>query len=481
MSLFGNLSLEEFAIALRSAAASFGHVNPPQGFEALRMQDLGIDQQGTTYTSKSGRGKAIVVQQGDELVVAFRGTDHFNDVKDYDNISLTKGYYKQFQSLLEHVADYVKDSNLHVTFTGASLGGAVTNIIADHVGDHWGKVFADASFVGISSPYLSRNRQADILNFGFGNDIVYHLIPGSWTGATRSMATKHVFLYQNHDIWKTDNLDDRVSAHHLGNYVDSIKALSELSFDDGTMLADRLNLHSYVLFDSTREILRAGRLYHPGETPLTVIGESRGDRLYGASRHDGGSNVEWFFGRGGNDKILARGGDDVLYGGNGNDFLVGGAGSDYASGGKGNDTILLENSRDRAVGGDGSDSFIVRDILPRNDSGQLTPFGNNAVRLFIDDFKKGVDTLNLRRIDGDLGGKGDQPLHFAGYERYNKADGLDALEKGYVNDTSAGSVTIFENFGGDTLVIINRDDDREREMEIVLFGDVGNIVHDILF
>jgi hypothetical protein len=480
MSLFGDLSLDEFAIALRSAVASFGHVNPPAGYEALRMQDLGINQNGTTYTSSSGRGKAIVVQQDDELVVAFRGTDHFNDVQDYDNISISKNYFKQFQSLLKHVADYAREGDLHVTFTGASLGGAVANIIADHADERWGKAFADADFVGISSPYLSGNHKADVLNFGFNNDIVYHLVSGHGSHAARSMSTKHVFLYENHQFTKDDNLHDRVAPHHIGNYVDAIDALSDLQFDDGTMLADKLQLHSYVLFDDTKEKLQARRVHHPGDSPLTIIGEGRKDRLYGATNHDHGSHNEWFFGRGGDDKILGRHGADLLYGGTGNDVLIGGAGVDYASGGAGNDRISLEDHRDSAAGGEGRDLFLVSDILPRNNQGHLAASGNNAARLSIVDFEPGTDTLDLRRIDGNLDKGGDQPLYFAGYERYDASDGLNNLEKGYVNDTSAGSVTIFEDKSGDTFVIINRDGDRSREMEIQLHGDVGNVIHDLL-
>ncbi len=480
MSLFGDLSLVEFETALRSAIASFGHRNPPIGYDSLKMQDLGIDQNGTTFTSRNGRGKAIVLQQDNELIVAFRGTDHLNDIKDYDNISFSKNYCKQFQPLLNHVADYARDGDLHVTFTGASLGGAVTNIIADRADSRWGKAFADASFVGISSPYLSHNRKVDLFNFGFGNDIVYHLIPGSWGSAEKAFATRHVYLYQNHRYFKDDNLHDRVGPHHVGNYGDAIETLDGLQFDDGRLLADRLDTNSYVLFDDTREIVHAGRLEHPGSSPLTIIGENRNDRLFGATGHDHGSHKEWIFGRGGNDKIYGRRASDELYGGNGNDILKGGQGVDYMSGGADNDTIYFEDNGDRAMGGTGRDRFIVSDILPKNDKGHLTPFGGHAPQLFIEDFEPGSDVLNLRRIDGDLGRKGDQPLHFAGYERYDESDGLDDLEKGFVNDTSPGSVTIFEDKSGDTLVIINRDGDRAREMEIHLHGDVGNIIADLL-
>ncbi|MDB5523532.1 MAG: lipase [Rhizobium sp.] len=481
MSLFGDISHIEFANALRSAIASFGHVKPPEGFEALRMHELGIDQNGTTYTSRSGRGKAIVVQQDDELIVAFRGTDKFNDVKDYDNISFARNYYKQFESLLRHVADTVRQGDLHVTFTGASLGGAAVNVLADRADRLWGKAFKDADFVGISSPYLSGNRKVDLFNFGFGNDIVYHLVPGSWNNASRSMATKHVFLYENHQYFKDDNLRDRVSPHHVGNYADAIAALGELQLDDGKMLADKLNPHSFVLFDSAREIVQARRLEHPAGSPLAIIGQDRRDKMYGSTENDRGSHIEWFFGRGGDDKILGRAGNDLLYGNNGDDFLKGGAGADYISGGKGRDTICLEDSRDRTMGGADKDHFIVADILPKNDAGKLTPFGNHAPRIFIEDFEPGTDVLDIRRVDGHLNKKNDQPLHFAGYAQYDGSDGLDALEKGYVNDRSPGSVTIFTDKSGDTLVIVNCDTDRSRELEIVIHGDVGNIIDDLLF
>jgi hypothetical protein len=480
MSLFGSFDLGDFAIALRSAAAAFGKVAPPHGFDALAMYDLGIDQGGTTFTSRNGRGKAIVVQKDGELVVAFRGTDHLNDALDYDNISVTKSYFKQFERLLDKVADYARDGDLHVTFTGVSLGGAVTNIIADHADTFLGGAFADAAFIGIASPYLSHNRKADIFNFGYNNDPVYHVVPGSWGDKARAMSTNHLFLYQNHDHWKTDNLHDRLNVHKIGNYSDAAVALSEIVLDDGTLLADKLNMHSFVLFDSTREVLRAGRLNHPGNSPVTVIGEGRRDRMTGASEGDHGSHQEWFFGRGGDDDIHGRAGKDLLYGGNGNDRLFGGSGVDYASGGKGNDRISLEDHRDSASGGAGNDTFLVANILPVNAGGEPVAAGHYAARLFIQDFVAGEDTLNLRAIDGDLDHKGDQKLHFAGYIRYDASDGLSDLEKGYVNDTSPGSVTIFEDKAGDTRVIVNTDSDRGREIEIVLHGDVGNIVNDLL-
>jgi Ca2+-binding RTX toxin-like protein len=481
MSLFGKLNIQEFATVLRTAVAAFGKADPPNGWDELKMSELHLDDHGTTFTTRNGRGKAIVVEAGDQLIVSFRGSDKFNDYKDYGDISLNHSYFKQFQPLLKQVAKYAEKHDSEVTFTGISLGAAVVNIIADRSDTLLGKAFQDSHFVGISSPYLSGSHKADVYNFGFGNDAVYHVSPHSWGSGARQNATKHLFVYENHKHFKTDNIDDRLSVHSTGNVGDAVKSLVGLTLEDGQMLVDKLNQHSYVLFDDTKEDLHAGRLTHPYGTPLTVIGEDRGDRLSGATEKNGGGNIEWFFGRGGNDRISAHGGNDKLFGGGGDDYLVGGAGADYMSGGLGEDTIFLETHRDRASGDGGADRFMVRDILPLSDHGNPSVGGKNAARLFIEDFQIGNDVLNLRAIDGNLAKRGDQPLHFAGYFRYDATDGLDDLEKGFVNDRSAGSVTIFEDQHGDTRVIINRDEDRGRELEIVLTGDIGDIHHDILF
>ena len=480
MSLFGRLDIQEFATVLRTAVAAFGKVDPPHGWDALKMSALGIDQFGTTFTSHNGRGKAIVTEADGQLIVSFRGTDKFNDYKDYDNISLSHSYFQQFQPLLKAVARYADKTDAEITFTGVSLGGAVVNILADKAQSFMGKAFADAHFVGIASPYLSGSHKSDVFNFGFSNDAVYHVAPGSWGSGDRANATKSLFVYENQRHWNGDNLDDRLSVHGAGKVAQAVEAISTLALEDGQMLADVLNKHSIVLFDDTKETLHAGLKKHAFGTVLTVVGEDRGDRMAGASNNRSGGKDEWFFGRGGEDKISAHDGKDKLFGGNGDDYLVGGEGRDFVSGGAGRDTIFLETHRDRADGGSGADRFVIRDVLPMNANGKPTPTGNNPAQLFIEDFQPGADTLNLRSIDGNLGRRGDQPLHFAGYFTYDASDGLSDLERGFVDDTSAGSVTVFLDQDGDTRVIVNRDADRSRELEIVLSGDIGNIVHDLL-
>jgi Ca2+-binding RTX toxin-like protein len=475
MSLFGDLDLAQFATIYRVAVASYGKAEPPAGFEALTMSELGIDSQGdkTIFTSKNGRGKAIVTEFNGELIVGFRGTDKFNDYKDYDNISFSGKYYKQFEPLIEAVAAYKTENDLNVTFTGISLGGAVANIIADRSANgKWNGAFEDAHFVGVSAPYLSASRKSDVFNFGFQNDPVYHVVPGSWTAHAKEMATRNLFIYQQHQKLGEDNLGDRIGNHEPSHVGDMLRALAGLTVADGQLLADVLKPNSYVMLDDAKGSVNMGLLRHNGDSVLTVLGQDRADKLYGASTNANGSDREWIFGRGGSDEILGRGGHDELYGGDGDDRLDGGRSADLMFGGNGDDMIILHEHRDRAEGGADNDRFIVGNIaLLKN---------NDTPSVFIDDFAPGEDKLVLNRIDGNLTRKGEQGLHLAGFARYDDTDGLDDLELGYVNDRRPGSVTIFEDGNGRTLVIVNLDNDRQRELEIVLDGDLGDISSDLV-
>jgi hypothetical protein len=61
-------------------------------------------------------------------------------------------------------------------FTGASLGGGATNLMANIAGSAFGGAFAAATFVGFASPNIST--AAGILNVGFENDPIYKALNG---------------------------------------------------------------------------------------------------------------------------------------------------------------------------------------------------------------------------------------------------------------------------------------------------------------
>ena len=469
VSLFGNRSYEEFTTILEAANAAFGKEGP-NGWTQLKMSDLGIDQFGDTFTSRNGRGKAIVLEKDDELIVAFRGSDKWSDLKDYDKISMVKSYSRQFDKLLEKVAKYQADNDLHTTFTGISLGGAVTNIVAAKADNQWDDAFKDSSFFGISSPYLANNRNRDLFNLGIQNDEIYGIIPGSWNQGAKDLATQNIFIYLNKRA-VIDNLDDSLFAHHVGGFNRAMASLDGLTVEGGDLLVDILNPDSLLIFDQTKEVLKASELKHSRDKVLTIVGESAKDRINGADNKVGGGDEERIYGMGGNDRIHAKSGRDELHGGGGNDMLDGGDGRDSMFGDGGNDKLIFETHLELGEGGSGEDRFIIRTI---------TNQGSTPASVAITDFTPGEDTLVLDRFDGNKDKKGIQALDFVEYAVYDAGDGLSDLEQGYVNDARPGGVTIYQDEDGDTLLIINRDGDNKREFEIKFDGALGDFSSDLL-
>lgn len=467
MGIFGNRDYDEFVTLLHSANAAFGKAGP-EGWTQLKMSDLGINQNGDTYTSPNNRGKAIVLEQDDQLIVAFRGTDKLNDIKDYYDISAVKSYAKQFDKLMDAVKLYQTKNDMETTFTGISLGGAVTNIIADKADNQWGDAFKNSTFLGIASPYLSNNTNRDLFNFGIQNDLVYGVVPHSWNPRSKSMAAENLYIYEN-GRKLIDNLDDQLSPHHVGGLNSAINSLDGLTVMGGELLVDVLKQDSYVIFDRTKEVLKASELDHPDFHVLNIIGESRDDRINGADKSNRGGDEERVFGRGGNDIINTKQGRDELYGGSGNDVLNGGNGADWMFGDDGDDRLILADHRDYAEGGAGSDRFVINTI----GSG-----GTQPAEVMLADFTPGEDKIDFRNFDGNNMRKGNQPLQVVEFVQYT--DGQSDLEQGFVNDLRPGGITIYEDQLGDTWLIINRDNDRNREFVIHFDGALGDISSDLL-
>ena len=148
-----------------------------------------------------------------------------------------------------------------------------------------------------------------------------------------------------------------------------------------------------------------------------------------------------------------------------------GDGRDWMFGDGGNDKLVFETNLEFGEGGAGADRFIIRTIT-NNATGPAT--------VVLTDFTTGEDVIVLDRFDGNKDKKGSQSLHFAEYAVYDASNGLSDLEQGFVNDRKPGSVTIYEDENGDTLLIINRDDDRVREFEIKFDGPLGDFSSDLL-
>lgn len=112
-------------------------------------------------------------------------------------------------------------------------------------------------------------------------------------------------------------------------------------------------------------------------------GNAGRDTVYG---HDGNDTIE---GGAGDDTFSGGDGADLITGGTGNDSLSGGSGEDTLDGGKGGDTIDGGDSRDILMGGAGND------VLVGGAGGDTFVFKSDEGKDVIDDFKVGVDLLQL--------------------------------------------------------------------------------------
>lgn len=162
------------------------------------------------------------------------------------------------------------------------------------------------------------------------------------------------------------------------------------------------------------------------------------DRVWGIENLSGGSvddrlkgtsEANHLRGNDGNDTLVGRGGNDRLEGGAGNDKLVGGPGADVLMGGSGADRLVGGSGRDTLTGGTGADVFVFG-------STGHSPAG--SARDVIRDFERGLDMVDLRRIDADDGASGDQAFGFSGttaqaHSVWTSQSGADLVLRGDVN------------------------------------------------
>src|SRR5262249_7005838 len=87
----------------------------------------------------------------------------------------TGSYIHHYDPLLNHLKA-IALSGADFAFTGASLGGGATNLMAAIAGSAFDRAFAAATFAAFASPNIST--AAGILNVGFENDPVFKAING---------------------------------------------------------------------------------------------------------------------------------------------------------------------------------------------------------------------------------------------------------------------------------------------------------------
>jgi hypothetical protein len=167
------MALSETEMLGQAARAAFSGGAIPNGWSILTPQQLGVATQywDGIYFSNNG-ASAIVLQQGNAIVVSFRGTDSQEDFAYYPELLLGT-YINHFQPLLTAIAARAP-TNTHFYFTGDSLGGGAANEMADIASSQYAGRFAAAQFVAFASPTISNAN--GILNVGFENDPIYKVL-----------------------------------------------------------------------------------------------------------------------------------------------------------------------------------------------------------------------------------------------------------------------------------------------------------------
>jgi Ca2+-binding RTX toxin-like protein len=338
-----NVTPSEVATLAQASLAAFRGGVIPAGWTVVTPSQLGVAAQfrdGIYFTNNGA--SAIVLERGSEWIVAFRGTDSNADVARYPEL-LSGTYINNFRPLLVAVAAGAP-AGTHLSFTGASLGGAATNELAD-IAAATGR-FAAADFVAFASPVVTNAH--GILNVGFENDPIYKALNG----------------YANHAS-SLDNLVLATPEYMAGNYdgrhpFDTYAHVAAVSVDaleriEASAFFSIMTPDSVVIVDASPDLVRD---ITPGRatTGAFYIGQPVSDVIAGRGGPD---HIEGFAG---NDQLYGVGGADTLFGGTGDDLLNGGTGADLMRGGPGKDTYIVDSAGDRVDElhglGRGSDTVV---------------------------------------------------------------------------------------------------------------------------
>ena len=300
-----NVTLPQVNLLAQAAIASFAGAPVPTGWSVVTPAQLGLPSKywdGPYFTDPDSGASAIVLQQGTNYIVSFRGTDGSSDVVHYPEL-VTNTYINHFQPLLSALNASAPGGS-SFSFTGASLGGGATNELAEIAGSQFGGRFAAATFVAFASPVVTD--ASHILNLGFENDPIFKALNG----------------YADF-VSSTDNLVVATAEYMAGNYdgqhpLDDYAHDVALSFAALGLAQSRfyplMSPDSVVIFDANLGLVQD---ITPGReaTGAFYLGQDISDIIAG---------------RAGNDFIEGFGGNDTVRGGPGNDNLDGGVGTDTA-------------------------------------------------------------------------------------------------------------------------------------------------------
>jgi serralysin len=158
-------------------------------------------------------------------------------------------------------------------------------------------------------------------------------------------------------------------------------------------------------------------------------------------------------GNSGNDKLYGKDDDDKLYGGSGKDELYGGKDDDKLDGGSSGDLLQGGTGKDIMTGGTGADTFVFKKTSESKASASRADI--------IEDFKDGVDKINLKAIDASTELSGNNKFTFDDTKSFGESKKGDIYYKQFDKSGKKNDYT---------MIYIDTDDDRDAEMSIRLTG-----------
>ncbi len=281
------------------------------------------------------------------VAISFAGTNSPVDIVDYFQLN-TGELAPNMEPLLLAVRDFVQQNGLgaeDVIVTGYSLGGGMTNLMAQYRDALADGFFAEANYVGCASPLICDDSGV-VLNYGYENDVVYRIVgdeasvidavnagdpglvnPDSMYDSTRDNIVLFNDMYAS-PLWPAPafsllNIPVGWYAHVDGLMSDAQVRIANNPFyefmerDSTTIVANLSALSRGITWVQDKQAITSD---HYGTTAF-IIGSQYDDLLQGGVA------------------------GDYLYGGAGNDTIKTGAGADRIDGGSGKDTLRLDGAQ----------------------------------------------------------------------------------------------------------------------------------------
>ncbi|SIT18720.1 Hemolysin-type calcium-binding repeat-containing protein, partial [Roseivivax lentus] len=422
--------------AYNSNSTEIQNVLSISGWEALSSDQLGFEEVDSFLYFPEGansvlfsneNAQAIIAIKGDEIALAFRGTDEKKDWE--DNFSSPENNFDEHYALLSNFIEafwgYIERNGgvsafSEITITGHSLGGALAEKFMASYGIVYRDIAPHLKGVVFASPGLSENflGPVNLFSVDHTDDGVVNITSSasgvSGVGENLLVSRPEAGSVSNISI---TNFSSYIDEHSISTYEDSVANIFgyyggsnfvEATF--GTEISQSIENWYVTIGTGQRDEINAGS----GRD--AIFSKEGDDRIYGGGARDLidlGAGHDEAFGEDGSDEIHGWAGNDSLYGGREDDSLFGGANDDFLAGEDNDDQLFGGLNNDRLYGDAGEDT-----LWGEGGNDQLFGGANN------DTLHGGLGSDHL---DGE-GGSGDVAVFEYNWELYRPLSTTSVLD-----------------------------------------------------